>query len=177
MKNKIKIIALFSFFILIIVMIICLKDNITQKINKEFAADILVTAIDRDAEDSLAFLDKMKDTFLISNPSEFDGFINILNLKKDQELCIGEEYEIEWESKNVDQVLIKILKGNSTYYITDKYIPSKDGINKYIWKAGKIGNENLKGNNFKLNITNRDIWDIQNTVLNFKKCDKSIDIQ
>lgn len=177
MRNIFKVVALSSLFLLIIIIIVCLGTNISKKTKNEVSSEFIITAYNKNAEESLSFIDEIKDTFLINNSSEADSFIKILNLNEDEDLCIKEDYNIEWESKNIDQVLIKLIKEDKTYYITDSYISSEDGINQYVWNSGKISKDYLIGDNFKLNITSDDVWDIQNTVLSFKKCDKSIDIQ
>lgn len=71
-----------------------------------------------------------------------DRFLRLLAPNRSENLCLGEEYEIRWESRDRDHVDLTVLKGGYGYRIAE-YYPAASGV--YRWKVG-LSNTGIEQN-------------------------------
>ena len=178
LENKIKIIATILIFFSVLIVVILLAPNIKDGYKFNTSSENFM--LDQDSfskkdQNVSNHLDDIKDVVIKGIDKENSRYIQIINPDTDAILCAGKTYSIKWDSNDVDDVIIKMKKGTSTYYITHNSINSLDGSNQFTWEAGLIFNEIILGDDFELSITSADdkymVWDQANGYISIKECE------
>ena len=81
-----------------------------------------------------------------------ESYLHIISPKGGEQLCMGENYVISWESKGIETVGISLTYQRTGYNIktvlatrNETGNPKDEGKGEYVWKAGSFGDVGTVG--------------------------------